>query len=118
MKNKILSITLVAVLLFAACSKKSNPGHSKRHKVIPTNYTVDILPLIQLKCSPCHTPSKGGNKANFENYTIAVKSAADILIRIQLTPGVRGFMPFKHDKLTEEEIGVFKKWVADGLLEK
>ena len=40
-----------------------------------------------------------------------------MLVRIQRNPGERGFMPFKHEKLPEVEIAVFKKWVDDGLLE-
>jgi len=41
-----------------------------------------------------------------------------MLARVQLNPGERGFMPFKHEKLSAEEIVVIKKWVDQGLLEK
>jgi hypothetical protein len=109
-------LMLIAVTLFAACSKKSNPG--KTVKVIPTTYAVDIMPLVQAKCTPCHLPSKGGNKTNFENYESAKKYAADMLARVQLNTTDRGFMPFKHEKLPAEEIAVIKKWVDQGLLEK
>jgi hypothetical protein len=76
------------------------------------------VPLLQSKCSPCHLPSKGGFKANFENYESAKKYGADILARVQLNPADRGFMPFKHDKLSAEEIVIIKKWNEQGLLEK
>lgn len=119
MKRNAFILMLFAITLIAACSKKSNPAKTvEAPKVIPTTYTVDITPLIQAKCAPCHLPSKGGNKANFENYEGAKKYGADMLTRVSLEPGQRGFMPFKHAKLPAEEIAVIKKWVDQGLLEK
>ena len=41
-----------------------------------------------------------------------------MLSRVQLNPKQKYFMPSKNDKLKEEEIAVFKKWIEDGLLEK
>ena len=116
MKKTITLLTFLVVVLFAACSKKSTSGTTVKEK--PTVYTADVLPLIQLKCAPCHLPSKGGFKANFENYASATKYGPDMLIRIQLNPSDRGFMPFKNEKLSGEEITLFKKWVAGGMLEK
>ena len=120
MKIFSLFLTLIIIISFAACSKKSNPGKTAAEevKVKLTTYSGDILPLLQAKCSPCHMPSKGGNKANFENYESAKKYGAEMLARVQLNPGDRGFMPFKHEKLSAEEIVLIKKWVDQGLLEK
>lgn len=120
MKKNAFILMLFAITVIAACSKKSNPGKTvaEAPKVIPTTYTVDITPLIQAKCTPCHLPSKGGNKASFENYEGAKKYGADMLARVLLEPGQKGFMPFKHAKLPAEEIAVIKKWVDQGLLEK
>jgi hypothetical protein len=116
MKKIPFVLTLIAITLFAACSKKNSA--SKTPKVIPTTYTTDVMPLIQAKCSPCHLPSKGGNKASFENYESAKKYGANILARVQLNPGERGFMPMRHEKLSAEEIVIIKKWNDQGLLEK
>lgn len=115
---KKISIILIAftVVLFAACAKKGSAP--SKAKVVPTTYTTDIMPLMQAKCSPCHIPSKGGKKANFETYEGAKKYGADILARVQLNPTDRGFMPMKHDKLAAEEIALIKKWNDEGLLEK
>lgn len=116
MKKVFAGLCLSAVILFAACAKKNTAAKT----IIPTSttYTTDVLPLIQMKCSPCHLPSKGGNKANLEDYESAKKHAADMVKRIELDPGQRGFMPFKHDKLTADEITVIKKWVDGGAAEK
>ena len=109
MKKNILLLTLFIILIFAACSKK----------VVPTTYAVNVLPLIQMKCAPCHVPSKGGNKTNFENFVIAQKFGAEMVSRIERNPGEKGFMPFRQPaKLTIEEIAIFKKWISDGFLEK
>ena len=116
MKKISFILTVIIVTLFAACSQKNSA--SKKPKVIPTTYTTDMMPIIQAKCSPCHVPSKGGNKASFENYESAKKYGADMLARVQLNPGERGFMPMRHEKLTAEEIVIIKKWNEQGLLEK
>jgi len=113
MKKVLLILTLVSIAFFMACTKKASPA-----KVIPTTYTADVLPLAQAKCTPCHLPSKGGNKGSFENYESAKKYAPEMLERVMLTPGQRGFMPFKHEKLADAEIAVIKKWIDQGLLEK
>lgn len=114
MKKISVAIMLIVITVFTACSKKSSVS-----KIVKkTTYSSDVFPLIQAKCTPCHLPSQKGFKANFENYESAKKYSAEMLDRIQLNPGGRGFMPFKHDKLSVEEIAVFKKWIDDGLLDK
>ncbi len=115
MKSIFLLAALSAIIFFAACSKKNSPGKTK---YVPTTYTINMVPLIQAKCSPCHLPTKGGRKASFEEYESSKKYGPEMLERIQLNPTDRGFMPFKHDKLPAEEIAVFKKWIDDGMLEK
>jgi len=73
MKKITFGLILVAVIVFTACTKKASPGKTVEKT---TNYTTDIVPLLQAKCTPCHLPSKGGNKANFENYEGAKKYKA------------------------------------------
>ena len=120
MKNIFVIATLFIVLIFAACAKKTTPTQTAAEppKTKATSFVTDVQPLIQAKCSPCHLPSKGGFKTNFENYAAAQKYAAQMVSRIELNPGEKGFMPFKNPKLTEAEINVFKKWVSDGAVEK
>ena len=113
MKKVFLILTLMAVTFFIACSKKAHPA-----KVRPTTYTMDIAPLLQAKCTPCHLPSRGGRKANFETYESAKGYAAEMLDRVMIAPGQRGFMPQKNEKLPETEIALIKKWIDQGLLEK
>jgi hypothetical protein len=116
MKKPFLFLMVASIGLFTACSKKNTAGNNTQAS--PTNYVTDIVPLIQAKCSPCHIPSKGGRKTNFEQYEGVKKYSADILARVQLNTTDRGFMPFKNEKLSAAEIVVIKKWIDQGLLEK
>jgi len=116
MRKISVAPVLFTLLFFAGCSKKTAPAKTAAEPPKPkaTSYVADVQPLIMMKCVPCHVPSKGGFKTNFENYTAAQKYAAEMVSRIQRNPGEKGFMPFKNPKLTEAEINVFKKWVSDG----
>lgn len=120
MKKVFAFLFISAVILLAACAKKQTATAStaSTNATSATTYTAEVLPLIQSKCSPCHLPSKGGNKTNFEDYETTKKHAADIVRRIQMEPGQRGFMPAKHDKLSADEIAVFKKWLDGNAAEK
>ena len=113
MKQIISLLSLSVLILLAACYQKIIPA-----AVPKVTYGSDVQQLIQLKCSPCHLPSKGGFKQSFENFANAQKFATAMVTRIELDPTARGFMPFKNAKLSADEINVFKNWVRDGLLEK
>jgi hypothetical protein len=41
-----------------------------------------------------------------------------MIARIQRQPDEKGFMPFKHQKLSDSTIMVFVNWKKDGLLEQ
>ena len=113
MKKALFILTLTAVTFFISCYKKASPARVKL-----TTYTVDIAPLLQAKCAPCHMPSKNGRKADFENYESAKRYATQMFDRVLMDPGQRGFMPFKNEKLPETEIAIIKKWIDQGLPEK
>lgn len=123
MKHLFAAATLVTLIAFVSCAKKTNPTASTTEapkeapKPKATSYTVEVLPLLQAKCSPCHFPSKGGNKANFETFASASKFGAAMLDRIQKNPGDRGFMPMRNPKLSDAEIATVKKWIDGGMIE-
>jgi hypothetical protein len=81
MKKNML-VLMLAGIAFAA-SHALNRQVVKTKLLTQTTYTDNILPLIQLKCGPCHLRSKGGIKTNFENYKNAKKNGAAMLERIQ-----------------------------------
>ena len=88
-------------------------------KVAPkTSYESQLKEVISANCSPCHIPSRGGNKRPFDNFTNVKSDIDEMIQRISLTPAERGFMPFKGVKLSDDVIAVFKQWRSDGMLEK
>ena len=116
MKQTAVLLTLcIIITFFTYC------GGSKKAQVTPppakTTFEANVLPLIHSKCSPCHIPGQG----NKEPYVTAASVRADIddiIHRIGLQPGDKGFMPMKHPRLSDSTINVFVQWKADGMLEK
>lgn len=112
-KISVFAFLLVAVGIFSQCSSSKKMASKKK-----LNYQNDIETIIMANCSPCHIPSKGGNKAPLDTYAAVTKNIDGILRRIQLNPTDRGFMPFRGKKLSDDQVNVFKQWKDDGLLEK
>ncbi len=115
MKKYFLVITIFSGIVFF-----SNCGPSQKTTTAPvpkTTYANDLSVVIMNNCVPCHIPAKGGNKKAYDNYASAKTDIDEMIRRIELNPGDRGFMPFKKAKLSDSIINVFKKWKADGLPE-
>ena len=115
----LLFIALISLFQYCASPKKtistSTTTNTPAHSLF--TYAVNIQPTIAANCSPCHIPPKGFKKA-LDTYDAVKANIGDMIRRIQLSPGERGFMPFKHDKLSDSVIHIFVQWKADGLLEK
>jgi hypothetical protein len=112
--KKLLALSLlVGIVLFQFCSpsKKAHKEHAK------TTFDTNVQPLISANCSPCHV-APNGKSGILSTYDAAKSHIDEILTRIQKNPGEKGFMPFKHNKLSDSTIQVFVQWKADGLLEK
>ena len=123
MKKLIAFSVLVAIIFIASCSKKTSSGKTmesaktKAPKPVEkmTTYTSDIKTFIQAKCTPCHVPSQGGFKTDFDNYEAAKRNIDEMIIRIQLTKDDPKFMPFKKlHEVTTDEIATLKKWKEAG----
>lgn len=116
MKKFLFILTLSGlVLVLVNC----NPARTATGAVPKTTYEADLAPIIMSNCSPCHIPSKGGNKKPYDNYANVRTDIDEILHRIQLNPGEKGFMPFrKTEKLPDSIIQVFRKFRDDGTLER
>ena len=114
--KKVFVITGLAVLAltvsYCSASKKAAKAPVK------LNYETNVKAVVEANCSPCHIPAKGGRKLALDTYAAVNKNIDDMLRRIQLNPGERGFMPDKRPKLSDSTINVFKQWKTDGLLEK
>ena len=110
-------IVIISLVLTGAVFQFCSGPKQAQATVVKANYTTDIQPVITMHCSPCHIPPKG-NKEAFNTYDAAKTHIDSMIARIKLNPGDKGFMPFKHPKLSDSTINVFVKWKEDGLLEK
>src|SRR5574339_1201223 len=87
----------------------------KAAKVPKTTYTANVSTIIAGSCSPCHIPSKEGNKKAYDNYANVKADIDEIIRRVELNPTDKGFMPFKKtEKLPADLVAVFKKFKEDG----
>ena len=112
MKKLFLVLGIVPLVLILANCSSSKKTTAKA--AAPTTYQNNISTLVMSNCSPCHVPSKGGNKKPYDNYTNASADIDEIIRRIELHPGDKGFMPFKRARLSDSTIAVFKAWKAEG----
>ncbi|HMT75158.1 MAG TPA: hypothetical protein PKA77_13885 [Chitinophagaceae bacterium] len=93
-----------------------NPSKKAAKTVVKTGYANDISALVVSNCSPCHIPANGGKKKPYDSYANVKTDIDEIIRRIELNPGEKGFMPMrKTTKLSDSVIAVFKKWKEDGL---
>ncbi len=116
MKKTILLICLaVSVLLLVNC----HPSKKAQRNQVASKITFqgNVKMLVQTKCAPCHV-NEGGRLPDYLLYDVAKKDADDIIRRVHLNPGEKGFMPAKNQKLSDSAIHVFEQWKADGLMDK
>jgi len=118
-KISIFLLMGAAVIVLANCGPSKTTTTTTTAPVVPKmTYASNLEPVIAANCTPCHIPAKGGNKRPYDNYANVKTDIDEIIRRIELNPTDRGFMPFKHAKLSDSTINVFKQWKADGLMEK
>lgn len=100
---------LTTIVVFEFCS-----GHKKAQRSAPAvTYTNNVESIVAASCSPCHVGA-GAKQKKLDSYD-AVKANIDgIIRRIQLNPTDKGFMPFKHPKLSDSTIQVFVNWRVAG----
>ncbi len=68
----------------------------------------ELQPVIATNCAGCH-PQR-------DTYGVAKSVAAEMARRVALQPGEAGFMPLRKDRLPDDQVALFAKWVADGAL--
>lgn len=110
----LLASVAFSVLFLANCSSSKKVAEKPK-----LNFEANVQSALTQYCAPCHIPAKGGNKRPYDNYANAKADIDEIIRRISLKPGERGFMPMRSQtRLSDSVIAVFTQWKADGLLEK
>ena len=116
-KYFILTVVIASVVVFSNCSSTRKVAEPPVKPAF--TYEGNLQQVILANCSPCHIPAKGGFKKAYDNYASVKVDIDEMIRRIQLNPGERGFMPFKRtEKLSDTTIAKFKQWKDDGLTEK
>ena len=111
--KKLFILSLSAgMVVFQFCS----PSKKAQKEPAKTSFQTSVLPIISANCSPCHVPPNG-KSGILSTYDAAKSHIDEIITRIQKNPGEKGFMPFKHNKLSDSTIQVFVQWKNDGLPE-
>ena len=107
-----MAAVISCVSLFSYCSGSKKAAAPK--EPVPTfTYTGHIEKIISDNCGPCHIKGKG-NKMPLDSMDMVKNNIDDILRRIELNPGERGYMPFKRPKLDDSTINIIKAWKAEG----
>ena len=113
MKKLCVLLLLMAPIVFQFCSS-SKKAVKQPEKL---TYVGNVQSLVAANCTPCHFPPKG-NKKPLDTYLAVKTNIDDMIARIEKNPSDRGFMPFKHPKLSDSTINVFVQWKKDGLVEQ
>ena len=109
-----VSVFSLSVVVMAGCHSKkkamAEPTANAAAAPSAVSYAVSVKSIVASNCSPCHIPSQGGNKKALDTYDALKTNINDVIRRIELNPTDMGFMPFKHPKLSDSTIAVFKQW--------
>ena len=120
-KIVIMAGAVAAIGVLSNChSSKKSASKTTAPTTVPStavavSYHSNMESVIAANCSPCHFPSKGGNKTPFDTYDAAKSHLDSMIARIQLNPTDRGFMPFRRAKLSDSTINLFKQWRDSGM---
>jgi uncharacterized membrane protein len=115
--KKFYVFAAIAILSIALTYCSSAKKAAKAAATSKATYTSTMAPVVAASCAPCHIAGKG-NKKPYDNYANVKTDIDEIIRRIDLNPGDKGFMPFRRaTKLSADTIAMFKKFKEDGLLE-
>lgn len=116
MKKSIFIVTIVLATFALQNCNTAKKSATTSPVANPTfTYSRDILPIVNMHCSPCHT-GPTSKEVHLNQYDVAVKEVNDMIHMTSLSPDSPKFMPFKHKKpaLSTEQIDMLKKWRDEG----
>ena len=113
-----LPILLACTLLASFAQANTTPAKAK------ISYAKQVFPLIQAKCQACHQPASAGGKLIMTKFSDFLKggengksftpSKPDKSLLMEYVTGKRTLMPKGGPALAENEIALFKQWIAEG----
>src|SRR6185503_156464 len=93
-----------------------------------TTYADQILPLVENHCGKCHNPDKRKGDLDLTTYAGVLKGGGSGAVVVAghpdssklwkaITQVEEPTMPPNKPPLPDQELALFKKWIAGGLLE-
>ena len=102
------------VLLVASCESNTYEEISDNTPITNVvKYESDVKAIIENNCISCHSAT---NSIPFTNYNQVAAKIDNIINRIQRPSGDPLKMP-QGGSLSQNQIDIFIKWKADGLIE-
>lgn len=111
-KILIPALLLTTVVVFEFCNSTKKAQKTVTAPAI--TYASNVQSIVATSCSPCHIGA-GAKQKKLDSYDAVKSNIDEVIRRIQLNPTDRGFMPFKHPKLSDSTIQVFINWKNSGL---
>lgn len=113
----IICLAVTGMLMFNACSNKSEDDMTPPNNCVTTNmsYTSNVLPIIKANCYSCHgngTVTGGINLDGYDNLKVQVDNGnlkGAITHASGYTP-----MPYNQPKLSDCDINKILSWIDDG----
>ena len=110
---------LLAFSLITSCAHAHTPISK-----VNISYSKQVFPLIQAKCQSCHQPASPGGKLIMTKFSDFVKGGEngksfvpgkpDKSILMEYITGKRTLMPKGGPALADNEIALFRQWIAEG----
>src|ERR1700688_4356309 len=111
-----------AFLLFAGVLAGVGAPRSPHDRSRRVEFSRDIAPIVFHSCTPCHHAGEAGPfpLATYGDVKSHARQIADITRKRLMPPWLPAAEGprFEEDShLSDQQIALFQKWVADGLLE-
>jgi len=123
MKSRSLFIGILTGLAVGGAAQAADPASKKASAVV--SYFRDLRPILQRQCQGCHQPATKQGELDLTRYD-AFKAggkrgapfqsgAADKSLIVSMLKGdLAPRMPFMQPPLKDEEIQLFRRWIAAG----
>jgi len=124
---KLYVLLLFAVLI--GTLSFTNPEEHSKGKNKPVSFSKDVFPVIKKHCLPCHaSDSENPSELFMDSYSDLVKGGKHgkpivpkkgdesiIVQKLKSPPPFGDQMPLMtKQKLTDDEVEIFKQWIDQG----
>jgi mono/diheme cytochrome c family protein len=111
--------TFFLPLLAAGCGSSNRIPPPAGHKV---DFAVEVRPIFQKHCYPCHGPTKQKGEYRLDIKEIALRpevvrpgdGTGSPLIEHLVGANDRAVMPPDPPRLTDEQVGLIRAWIDQG----